>query len=214
MFLRTIKSQLTGSFSGVKKTLSNRNCFGFSWQAALVCCLILLASSAFTFGQSNNNNSRDDLIPGREPDNQPRTVKEFLAKQRAEKAKKDHEELLKRGEEVTILAEQLETAFERNNHLTSDDLSKLESLEKLVTRIRKSLGGDDDDETEKLDDGTAVISQEKPAGTLKEAFQSLKETTSKLVDELKKTSRFTVSALAIQSSNSVLKIVRFLRLRK
>lgn len=175
---------------------------------------MLLAFSAFTFGQSNNNNSRDDLIPGREPDNQPRTVKEFLAKQRAEKAKKDHEELLKRGEEVTILAEQLETAFERNNQLTSNDLSKLESLEKLVTRIRKSLGGDDDDETEKLDDGTAVIAQEKPAGTLKEAFQSLKETTSKLVDELKKTSRFTVSALAIQSSNSVLKIVRFLRLRK
>jgi hypothetical protein len=34
------------------------------------------------------------------------------------------------------------------------------------------------------------------------------------VDELKKTTRFSISAIAIQSSNTVLKLVRFLRLRK
>jgi len=41
-----------------------------------------------------------------------------------------------------------------------------------------------------------------------------RDATKHLVDELKKTSRYTVSVIAIQSSNSVLRLVRFLRLRR
>lgn len=175
--------------------------------------LVLLFSIITVSAQSSSNS--ESLIPGREPDNQPRSVKEFLAKQKAEKSKKEHEELLKRGDEVVTLTDQLETAFERGSELTAGEREKLESLEKIVTRIRKSLGGDDDDEDrEEAEAAAPAAAAEKRPGTLKEAFLDLKEMTSKLVDELKKTSRFTVSALAIQTSNSVLKIVRFLRLRK
>jgi hypothetical protein len=50
--------------------------------------------------------------------------------------------------------------------------------------------------------------------TIEEAFRYLQSTTVKLVDELKKTTRFSISVIAIQSSNNVLKVIKFLRLRK
>lgn len=183
------------------------------WSFAGLAAIVLLFLTAPALAQTAAND--DSLIPGRQRnDDQPKNVKEYLAKQRAEKAKKDHEELLKRGDEVIELTGQLEQAFSRSNGLSAADRSKLESLEKLVTKIRRSLGGDDDEENEPPDESGTVATKEKEPGTLEEAFTALKQRTSRLVDELKKTTRFTVSALAIQSSNSVLKVVRFLRLRK
>lgn len=176
-----------------------------------ITCLLglgfLLAAAAFAqaedqnpFGSRRNN-----------PDDQPKTVKEYLAKQRLEKAKKDHEELLKRGDELLLLTGQLEAAVERSNNLSTADRNKLESVEKLAERIRKGLGGDGDGEDEPAE---RPVEETKSPATVKEAVVDLKGMVVKLVDELKKTSRFTVSAVAIQSSNSVLKLVKFLRLRK
>jgi hypothetical protein len=176
--------------------------------------LVLLALSAFfavaAAGQQADNQS--PFPTGRNnQDDQPKTVKDFLAKQKAEKAKKDHEELLKRGDELLQLTGQLESAVERNRDLSSSDRSKLDSVEKLAERIRKSLGGDGDDEDNPAQN---QAKEAKPPETVKEAVVDLRQMAIKLVDELKKTSRFSISVVAIQSSNSVLKLVRFLRLRK
>lgn len=133
----------------------------------------------------------------------------MLTKQRLLKEKKDHEDLLKRGEEALVLSEQLENAFEQKNSVSDGDKRKLLELEKVVTRIRKELGGDEIDE----EDVSSTFNQAKPS-TLKEAFSYLQSTTEKLVDELRKTTRFTISVVAIQSSNTVLKLVRFLRLKR
>lgn len=165
---------------------------------------------------AQTSGGNDVLVPSRDPSNssnQPKSIREYLAKQRAEKAKKDHEELLKRGEEAIDLAEKLELAFALSQQLTEDEQAKLESMEKLITKIRKELGGDDDDEPEPENIVATPIGEKRPAD-LKEAFVSLKSMTLKLVDELKRSSRFTISAVAIQSSNSVLKLVRFLRFKK
>ena len=162
-----------------------------------------------TFAQSSSNT--DSLIPGRSrEDDQPRSVKEFLAKQRTEKDKKDYEELLERGEQLAAISDQLETEFLRNNQLSSADQAKLQSLEKLVSKIRKELGADDDDPE---DEDEEVLARREPS-SIREAFTNLKEVTGNLLDELKKSTRFTISAVAIQSSNSVLKLVRFLRLKR
>jgi len=169
---------------------------------------MLLMFCGTIIAQSSSNN--ESLIPGRTlEDDRPRSVKEFLAKQRAEKEKKDHEELLKRGEELAALTDQLETSFLKSNHLSDEDLTKLESLEKLVSKIRKELGADDDEDRDEVD----VTAKHKPS-TIKEAFIDLKEITGNLLNELKKSTRFTISAVAIQSSNTVLKLVRFLRFTK
>ncbi len=178
------------------------------------CFLLALAFAVLSvsaFAQTSSNT--DPLIPGRERIDQPKTVKEYLAKQRTEKEKKDHEELLKRTEEAALLSEQLETAFAKNNQLSPADQAKLESLERLVSKIRKNLGADDD-ESESEGPVKNAVSQPRSPSTVEEAFSELKDMTGKLVDEVKKTTRFTVSAMAIQTSNSVLKLVRFLRLRK
>lgn len=138
-----------------------------------------------------------------------KSLKDMLTKQRLLKEKKDHEELLKRGEEALALSEQLENTFELTNNVSDVDKRKLLELEKVVTKIRRELGGDDVDD----EDASATSDQPKPS-TLKDAFTYLQSTTEKLVDELRKTTRFSISVVAIQSSNTVLKLVRFLRLRR
>ena len=145
-------------------------------------------------------------------DDAPMGLKEMLAKQKAERDKKDYEEMLERGEEALRLANQLETSFAQNQGFSQQDRARLESLEKVVTKIRKELGGDDDGDG---DDSLYMQNADEPKpSTMEEAFKYLQSTTVKLVDELKKTTRFSISVIAIQSSNTVLKLVRFLRPRK
>jgi hypothetical protein len=140
----------------------------------------------------------------------PFGMKEMLAKQRLERQKKEYQEMLDRGDEALRLTSQLEHSYAQNNGFSQADRARLESLEKLVTKIRKELGGDDDerDEDAMLGDNATTPS------TMEEAFTYLKTTTVKLVDELKKTTRFSISAVAIQTSNTVIKLVRFLRGKK
>ncbi len=133
----------------------------------------------------------------------PKSIKENLAKGRIEREKKDYEELLKRGEEAMQLSEDLEKSFAENNKLSSEDVKKLEKLEKLVKKIRTDLGADEED-----------TSDENNPSTLENAFKSLKENTGKLMSELKKSTRYTISVVAINSSNILLKVVKFLRFRK
>lgn len=173
-------------------------------------CILLAIIGSVAANISAQSDNLGPTASGRQEskDDQPRNFKEMLSKQRIEREKKDHEELLKRGDEAAQLTQQLDDAFQRNNSLSQREQQKLESLEKIVTKIRKELGGDDDDSED------ATVIKERRPSSLQEAFNNLKETTLQLVDELKKTSRFTISAVAIRSSNTVLKLVRFLQLRK
>lgn len=147
-------------------------------------------------------------------DDTPMGLKEMLAKQRLEREKKEHEEMLERGDEALRLAKQLENSFEQSNAISQQDKNRLESLEKVVTKIRKELGGDDDELDDRDSPGYMQPADEPKPSSLQEGFKYLQSMTIKLVDELKKTTRFSISAAAIQSSNTVLKLVRFLRLRK
>lgn len=180
-----------------------------SVSSGLAFAVLVLAAAVPVLAQVPENN--ESVFGKRPQEPPPKSFREMLARQRAEKQKKEYEELLKRGEEAALISQQLEITFAADNDLSPADMTKLETLEKLVLRIRKGLGGDDEDAEE-----TAVnspVSDQRPS-TLKEAFSELKEMTGKMVEEIKKTSRFTVSVVAIQSSNSVLKLVKFLRFRK
>lgn len=134
-------------------------------------------------------------------DDLPKNIKESLAKSRIENEKKDYDELLKRGEEALKLGEELEKSFAQNNRLSSDDRKKLDRLEKLVKKIRKELGGDETDE------------EENPS-TNQNAVKMLQSKTAALFSELKKATRHTISVEAIESANSLVKAVRFLRFGK
>jgi seryl-tRNA synthetase len=135
----------------------------------------------------------------------PKGIKETLAKGRIDREKKDFEELLRNGEEALKLSETLEKTFTESNNLTAEDQKKLDRLEKLAKKIRRELGASDGD------DAAEVV--EKPY-SIHEALKTLQSSTGKLVAELKKTTRYSVSVIAIQSSNVFLKVVKFLRFGK
>lgn len=147
---------------------------------------------------SGSNPSKEEL---------PKGIKESLAKGRIEREKKDYQELLERGEEAAKLSEELDKSFVQTNSLNVEDRKKLERLEKLSKKIREELGGKD---TETVSDADT----DEKINSFSDAFDKLKNISAKLSDELKKTTRYSVSAVAIQSSNTVLKIVRFLRQSK
>lgn len=155
----------------------------------------ICAAAQFDVSTPSGNPRKEELPP---------SIKENLAKGRIEQEKKEYEELLTRADEALKLSGDLEKSFAANNKLSSADLKKLEKLEKVVKKIRKDLGGDDDDDA----------ADEKAPSTVESAFKSLRDNTTKLFDELKKSTRYTISALAIQSSNALLKVVRFLRFAK
>ena len=137
----------------------------------------------------------------------PKNVRETRDRMRIDKEKKDYDEMLERGEDAVKLTERIARSFQANGRLADTDLGNLETVEKDVKKIRSDLGGDDDDE--KVDEflGHAKL-------TMGDAINTLKDTTASLFDQLKKTSRFSISAGAIQSSNTVIKLARFLRFGK
>lgn len=167
--------------------------------------LFLCAAAALAQGADDNS----PYSAKRDPDT-PKSFREMMQKMRIDQEKKDYEEMLDRGEQAAKISEQLEQSFVKSSTLARPDREKLDDLEKLVKKIRGELGGDDDngeDADSSADDDPAP----KSAADGLKALQSL---TGKLVDELKKTSRFGISAVAIQSSNAVLKVVRFLKFSK
>ena len=168
--------------------------------------LIFALCGAATFACAQSDADASERIPGTRQREEPsKGVQETLAKQRIEREKKDFAELLERGNEALKLSGELETSYEKTNNLTADDLKKLDRLEKVVKKIRNELGaesGDGDDEAESK------------SMSVSNALKTLRDDTAKLVDELKKTSRYSVSVVAVESSTALLSIVRFLRLRK
>ena len=133
-------------------------------------------------------------------DDLPEKMKENLYKKKLEQEKKEFEEMIRRGEEAAKLSEEITLSFEKQNNLSAEDRKKLERLEKLVKKIRDDLGGKDDDE----------MGKERPADLIN-ALKAVRENAENLLSALKKTTRLSISAVAIESSNTVLKLIKFIR---
>ena len=128
-------------------------------------------------------------------------IKERMIELCIEDNKKEFEKLVARSEEAARLSEELEKSFNEQNSLTKEDREKLERVEDLLGKIRKELRADKD---EGDDDN-------KMPETVMEGLKQLQENTGKLLNEIKKTTRHSISAVAVQSSNTVLKLIKFLR---
>ena len=152
------------------------------------------------------------LRPGERADPEAKTLQEMVAKQQISRRKKEHDEMLKQGEEALRLSQELETTFEQTESFSDQDRQKLQELEKIVSKIREELGGDDDDDNKS--DVSADGNENSARSSIGAAFKFLRTSTIKLVDELKKSTRFSISVAAIRASNSVVKFARFLRLKK
>ncbi|NNE67287.1 MAG: hypothetical protein HKN33_12040 [Pyrinomonadaceae bacterium] len=127
------------------------------------------------------------------------TVREQLIKLCIQENKKDFEKLIERTEEIAKLSGELQTSFDENKSLSKDDKQKLKRVEKLVKKVRSELRASGDDEDKELPQDVV------------EALKLLQESASNLVSEIKKTTRHSVSLVAIKTSNTVMSIVKFLR---
>ncbi len=167
--------------------------------------IVILIAASFCAAQINNlplskAPTEDDKA------NLPKSYQEGLEKLRIDREKKEYDKMVGYGEEAVKIAEELEKAFESNGRLSDKELNKVANVEKLVKKIRSELGGDYDETT---DDETT----DNPAEP-EQAVRSFRSVASDLFNELKKMTRFTISVAAIQSSNSLLRIGRFLRSSK
>ena len=158
-------------------------------------------------GFSQTDASNQPIKTGAQKEDFPSNIKETLAKQRIAREKKEYDDLLQRSEETVKLSNELEKSFVNSKQLSSDDTKKLDRLEKLLKKIRSELGGDSGGE----DDETVI--KETPS-TLVGAFQTLQSNASQLFDEIKKQTRYSVSVISIQTSNALLRIVKFIRFSK
>ncbi|KXJ99527.1 MAG: hypothetical protein UZ17_ACD001002372 [Acidobacteria bacterium OLB17] len=142
------------------------------------------------------------LFPRRtgEPD-PPEGVREMLERMRIEKAKKDYEEMIDRGEQAAKLAHKIESSVSKREALSTQDRDDLAALEKLTRQIVDALGGDEDDLAE---DANAEKTAAGPAATAEELEKAVEQ----MLAELKKTTRFTVSAAAIESGGAVLRLAK------
>ncbi len=143
-------------------------------------------------------------------------VCEQLEKLRIAHDKKEHDELLARAEEALRLSEELERSITTSDGISDQNRSKLQDFEKIVRKIRSELGAKDaDPEKKNEEDGVADeaedVPEEKRPVDVVSGFKILRESTIKLVNEVRKTTRFSISAAAIQSSNAVLKLTKLLR---
>jgi hypothetical protein len=165
--------------------------------------VVLAFLSTTAIAQTSSNTS--PVLAKSEQIDKPKGFLETLEKMRIEEEKKQYKEMMDRSEQALKLSEQLDKSFSQTGRLTKVNYDQIASIEKLTKKIRAKLGGDDDGEEDK--DDQAKISEADAVKTLRERVVSL-------YDELKKTTRFSISAAAIDGANAVLKIARIFRLKK
>lgn len=156
------------------------------------------------------NAQADASTPSGRPDpsrsDLPDGIKETLAKAKIKSEEKEYQELVNRGEEAAKLSEELNDSLENNQSFTAEDVKKIDRLEKLVKKIRDDLGAED------VLDKNAL--QNEGPQSLQVVVKNIKEDAADLLAEIKKIGRHSISVVAIESSNTLLRLVRFLRFNK
>lgn len=170
----------------------------------LACGLVLAALPAY--GQVIGADNRP-MFSHHPQDDQPKGFKEGVEKMRIEKEKRDHEEMIGRAAELLKLTEDLQTSFASQHTLGGDDLDKVSKVEKLAKKIRDELGGDGDDIDADDGDDTPF------PNTAEAAVEALRSSSDSLYEQLKLSTRFTISASSIAATNNVMRLARFLKQR-
>ena len=127
---------------------------------------------------------------------------EMRAKLILKEEKKRYDENQARAKEVSDLAGELANSYTQRKSFTSEDVKKLERIEKLTKRIRNEAGGSDSE----------------PDADIRDIPASMEETlkrTSDMAEELRKmvenTPRNVVSAAVIDQANHLIGLVQHLR---
>ena len=139
------------------------------------------------------------MLPRRNRIDSSPGVRKQLVKLCIKEIKEDYERILDHSEEIARLSTEIQTSFNDAQSFSNDDQEKLARVQNLVKKVRKELRISDDDEE-----------KERPE-SLADAVNELQATSTCLLEEIKKAGRHSISLVAVQSSNAVMYVVRFLR---
>ena len=156
-----------------------------------VCALSADAQRRIPIDASNVDKEEQQLSPMEE---------ELRVKRQIEASDKAHKENVNRARNLVALSESVVSAYKANNHLSREDLKKLERAEKLVKRIRDEAGGSDPE--------TDPDEHPKDMAT---ALARLLELSDALKQKVEKTPKRVVSAAIIDEANVLLELIRIVR---
>jgi DNA repair protein RadC len=116
-----------------------------------------------------------------------------------ERAESDHRKILGEVDKLHELSSEVARGYQEHGKLSSDDLKKVTTIEKLAKRVLNHALGD-----EVTDDSPKPL-------TLAEAIDRMKTVAAKINKAMKGESRFEVSAVVIADSNEVIRLANIIK---
>lgn len=129
---------------------------------------------------------------------------EMRVKMAIARAEEDHKKVLEDVEKLSNLSGEISRGYGERKRLSSDDLKKLGTIEKLAKRVLTQSGGEEVDQK----------SNEIEHMPLADAIDMLSTTVANIRKEMTAETRFVVSATVIANSNEVINLSRFIRRAK
>lgn len=125
---------------------------------------------------------------------------ELKAKRAIKFADREYQENLDRARDLSTLSTAVITSYKEKSRLDSDEIKKLEKIEKLAKAIRNAAGGSEAD-----------THMEKPPKDLPSAVSMLNDLSQSLKVKVEKTPKHVISAAVIDQANVLLELVRIVR---
>ena len=175
----------------------------------LVFAISILLVSSVTPAQNTRPAIRpsEPKTPDRYPDDEQdptRLPDDMRIKMAIARAEENHKKFLDDVEKLGDLSDEIARGYAERKRLSSDDIKKLGTIEKLAKRILSHAGGD---EIEPPNDSQAQM-------LLGDAIELMTTTAAKIRKEMTGETRFVVSATVIANSNEVINLSRFIRRAK
>ena len=120
------------------------------------------------------------------------------------RAEEDHKKILEDVEKLSDLSIEVTRGYGEHKRLSSDDMKKLGTMEKLAKRILSHAGGEEVDTKSESTENLAMA----------EAIDMLNTTVANIKKEMAGETRFVVSATVIANSNEVISLSRLIRRAK
>jgi hypothetical protein len=166
--------------------------------------ILLFANAAAGQGTRPLIKPAETKTPDKYPDDEQEVShlpEEMRIKMAIARAEEDHKKALEDVEKLSNLSSEVVKDYGERKKLSSDDLKKLGTIEKLAKRVLTHAGGDEVD-------GKADSTEHMVTG---EAIDMLSTTVASIRKEMTAETRFVVSATVIANSNEVISLSRFLR---
>jgi hypothetical protein len=172
------------------------------WLLAIFILLFACAAAAQTTRPAprpSETRTRDD--DGQEMGHLPEEMRVKMAIARAEE---DHKKVLEDVEKLSNLSDEIAKGYDERKRLSSDDIRKLGTIEKLAKHVLTQSGGEEVDQR----------SNEIEHMPVADAIDLLSTTVANIRKEMTAETRFVVSATVIANSNEVISLSRFIRRNK